>query len=50
MRAWGATSAANAMVDDRNFQRHGRWASVSSKNMYIEDDIKKRLSVTKALG
>ena len=38
-RSGGATSAANSGVPDRNFQRHGRWASVSAKNTYIKDSL-----------
>ena len=34
-RAGGATAAARAGVPDRLFQRHGRWKSEASKNMYI---------------
>ena len=34
-RSDGATFAANSGIPERNFQRHGRWASVSAKNTYI---------------
>jgi integrase len=49
MRAGGSTAAANAGVSDRLFQRHGRWASISSKDGYIKDSLKARLSVSQAL-
>ena len=49
MRAGGSTAAANSGVEDRLFQRHGRWSSVTSKNGYIKDCLASRLSVTKAL-
>jgi integrase len=49
MRAGGSTAAANAGIGDRIFQRHGRWASASSKDGYIQDSLEGRLSVTKAL-
>jgi site-specific recombinase XerD len=50
MRAGGATSAARAGVSERCLQRHGRWATSSSKNRYIEDSIDSQLSVSKVLG
>jgi integrase len=49
LRAGGSTAAANAGIGDRLFQRHGRWASPASKDGYIQDTLKSRLSVTKAL-
>jgi integrase len=49
MRAGGASAAANAGVNDRLFQRHGRWASVSAKDGYIKDSIQQKLSVTRAI-
>jgi integrase len=50
MRAGGATAAASKEVDDRLFQRHGRWATVQSKNKYIVDTLENRLKVTQALS
>ena len=46
-RSGGATSAANSGIPERNFQRHGRWASVSAKNTYIKDSLASRLDVSK---
>ena len=50
LRAGGASPAANAGVEDRLFQRHGRWKSVSAKNGYIDDSLDSRLSVSQSLG
>ena len=49
LHAGGATAAANAGVSDRIIQRHGRWKSSSSKNMYIKDDISKQLEISKII-
>ena len=45
----GATAAANAGVPDRLFKRHGRWASESAKDGYVQDSLSSRL-FSKALG
>jgi hypothetical protein len=50
LRAGGATSAANAGVQDRLFKRHGRWRSETAKDGYVEDSLGSRLSVSKNLG
>ena len=50
LRSGGATVAANAGVPDRLFKRHGRWASESAKDGYVQDSLSSRLSVFKALG
>lgn len=50
LRSGGATMAANRGVSDRVFQRHGRWKSAQSKDMYVDDDLDQRLSVSKFLG
>ena len=50
LRGSGATAAANAGVPDRRFKRHGRWASESAKDGYVQDSLSSRLSVSKALG
>jgi hypothetical protein len=50
LRAGGATEAANRGVPDRLFRRHGRWASDSSKDLYVKDSLAKRLSVSQNLG
>ena len=48
LRAGGATAAANAEVPDRLFKRHGRWSSENTKDGYVKDDLKARLSVSKS--
>ena len=50
LRSGGATWAANNGINDRIFQRHGRWKSVAAKNMYVDDSIEQRLAVSKRLG
>ena len=50
LRSGGATMAANRGVSDRVFQRHGRWKSAQSKDMYVDDDLDQRLSFSKFLG
>lgn len=50
LRSGGASSAANGGVPDRLFKRHGRWRSERAKDMYVKDDIEKRLLVSKCLG
>ena len=49
LRAGGASAAANAGVQDRLFQRHGRWRSVAAKNGYVDDSLDSRLTVSKKL-
>jgi hypothetical protein len=49
MRSGGATLVAAAGVPDRVFQRHGGWRSVGCKNIYVQDSLEERLSVTKAI-
>ena len=50
LRSGGATMAANSGVPDRLFKRHGRWRSERAKDMYIKDDLRKLLSVTKTMS
>ena len=50
MRAGGATAAANSNIPDRMLQRHGRWASASSRDAYIKDSIERRLEVSQCIG
>lgn len=42
----GTSAAANAGVEVRLFQRHGRWKSVSAKNGYVDDSLVSRLRVS----
>ena len=48
-RSGGATLAASSGISERNLQRHGRWASVTAKNIYVKDSLSSRLEVSKAL-
>lgn len=50
LHSGGATMAAKSGVSDRVFQRHGRWKSVQAKDIYVDDALDQRLSVTKFLG
>ena len=47
LRGGGATAAANVDVPDRLFKRHGRWASKSAEDGYVQDSLSSRLSVSK---
>ena len=49
MLSGGATAAAEAGVSDRLMQKHGRWACASSKDIYIKDDLNKRLKISQHL-
>jgi integrase len=49
MRSGGATAAANSNVNERAFQRHGRWATSQSRDRYVKDSLNTRLSVSRAL-
>lgn len=48
-RSGGATLAASSGISERNLQRHGRWVSVTAKNVYVKDSLSSRLEVSKAL-
>ena len=50
LRAGGATAAANNGVPDRLFKKHGRWLSDGSKDRYVAESIKHKLSVSQNLG
>ena len=50
LRGGTATAAANAGVPDRLFKGHGRCASQSAKDGYVQDSLSSRFSVSKALG
>ena len=50
LRSGGATMAANNGVNDRVFQRHGRWKSVQAKDTYVDDNLEQRLEVSRFLG
>ena len=50
LRSGGATAAASKSVPDRLLKAHGRWKSESSKDGYILESIKNKMSVTKNLN
>ena len=50
LRSGGATSAANNLVCDRLFKKHGRWRSEKAKDGYVSENIEQLLSVTLKLG
>ena len=50
LRSGGASTAANAGVNDRLFESHGRWRSESAKDGYVDDNIEALLSVSGMLG
>ena len=50
LRSGGASMAANSGVSDRVFERHGCWKSTKVKDIYVNDDLGQRLSVSKFLG
>ena len=50
LRAGGASAAADNGVSDRLISKHGRWSSATSRDTYIKDSKKVRLSVTGKLG
>ena len=50
LRSGGATAASNNGVSERLISKHGRWKSGWSRDRYLKDSKKKRLSVSKSLG
>ncbi|XP_011406611.1 PREDICTED: uncharacterized protein LOC105314249 [Amphimedon queenslandica] len=49
-RAGGPTLAANQVVQDQMFKRHGQWRSETAKDGYVKDSMEARLEVSKKLG
>lgn len=49
-RSGAASVSANSGTNERLWQRHGRWKSVSAKDGYVKDSLKDRLAVTLNLG
>ena len=49
LRSGGTTAAAACHLPDRLIMQHGRWATQSSKNRYIQDSLATRLSVSRAI-
>ena len=50
LRSGGASAAINNGVSERLVGKHGRWKSGYSRDRYLKDDKKGRLSVTKAIN
>ena len=52
LRSGGATSAVscNPNLSERILKLHGRWKSDTAKDMYILEDVSKRLQATIQLG
>ena len=50
LRRGGASAAANRGVNDRLFQKHGRWKTAGVKNSYVEEDLDSLLQVSFGLG
>ena len=50
LRSGGASTAINSGVSERLIGKHGRWKSGFSRDGYLKDDKKGRLSVTQAMN
>ena len=50
LRSGGAKAAENVGLNDRLFQKHGRWGSEDLKNRYVHENVRALLSVSKNLG
>ena len=50
LRSGGASAASNNGISDRLIGKHGRWKSGFSRDRYIKDNKRQRLSVTNSLG
>ena len=53
LRSGGATAALNSFggtVSDRLLKLHGRWKSDYAKDLYVQEDISARISVSSSLG
>ena len=49
LRSGGASEAINGGISERLVGKHGRWKSGYSRDRYLKDDKKNRLSVTRAI-
>ena len=50
LRSGGASAASNNGVSECLIGKHGRWKSGFSRDRYVKDNKKQRLSVTSSLG
>ena len=47
LRSRGATAAADVGINDRLFQKHGRWRSEKVKDGYVHENVRALLRVSK---
>ena len=53
LRSGGITSVVHHSgnsISDRLWKLHGRWKTDAAKDMYVHEDVHKRLEITKYLG
>ncbi|KAK3086232.1 hypothetical protein FSP39_015566 [Pinctada imbricata] len=50
LRSGGATAAVAGRASERCIMRHGRWKCEGSKDRYVQDSVKSRLSVSASLN
>ena len=50
LRSGGASAAINSGVSERLIGKHGRWKSGLSRDRYLKDSKKQRVSVSNSLG
>ena len=50
LRSGETTAAANFGINDRLFQKHGRWRSEKIKHGYVQENLRALLSISKTLG
>ena len=50
LRSGGASTAINNGVSERLVGKHGRWKSGYTRDRYLKDDKRSRLSVTRAMS
>ena len=43
-------AAADLGINDRLFQKHGKWKSENVKNVYVQENLRDLLSISKNLG
>ena len=49
LRSGGASAAGKAGILDSLIMKHGRWRSEKSKNLYIDESMQNKLSVTEIM-
>ena len=43
-------AAADLGINDRLFQKHGKWKSENAKNVYVHENLRDLFSISKNLG